>query len=318
MEKIFRTHDELILLLESRGMDFSGSFTRGDAKKALQRRGYYNLVNGYKDIFIDDSLPDERFKEGTTLAQLIALYNFDEELRHIFFKNILYIETNTKSLIAYEFSKVHGHKNFLTHSNFKNDSNQSIKHVSDLIAEIQRQLANRVKDPSIIHYLTKHGYVPLWVLNNILTLGTVSKFYSLMKQPEKQKISKTFSIDDKTLESLLFYLSKVRNFCAHGNRLYCFRSQDPISDTPVHSNMNIPKGKNKEYIFGKRDLFAALIAMKMLLSKRDFSMMCNDIQEAIKELETSITTISSSEVLSCMGFPEKWRNIRNASKTIRR
>ena len=37
-----------------------------------------------------------------------------------------------------------------------------------------------------------YGYLPLWVLNNILTLGTISKFYSLMKQNERQTISKIF------------------------------------------------------------------------------------------------------------------------------
>ena len=28
---------------------------------------------------------------------------------------------------------------------------------------------------------------------------------------------------DEELENILFYISKIRNFCAHGNRLYCYR-----------------------------------------------------------------------------------------------
>ena len=62
-----------------------------------------------------------------------------------------------------------------------------------------------------------YGYLPLWVLNNILTLGTISKFYSLMKQNERQTVSKIFRLSDNELESILTYVSSVRNFSAHGN-----------------------------------------------------------------------------------------------------
>ena len=50
-----------------------------------------------------------------------------------------------------------------------------------------------------------YGYLPLWVLNNILTLGTISKFYSLMKQNERQTISKIF----RRITVALLSLSKV-------------------------------------------------------------------------------------------------------------
>lgn len=34
--------------------------------------------------------------------------------------------------------------------------------------------------PYINHYRNVHKNVPLWVLINVVTLGTLSKFYSLM------------------------------------------------------------------------------------------------------------------------------------------
>lgn len=101
-EKLFKTHSELIKKLEDRGIDFSSPSSKGAAKKHLQREGYYNLVNGYKDMFIVSSDSDQ-FKPGTTIEEIYALYSFDRELRNVFFKNILQIETNAKSLIAYYF-----------------------------------------------------------------------------------------------------------------------------------------------------------------------------------------------------------------------
>ena len=101
-----------------------------------------------------------------------------------------------------------------------------------------------------------YGYLLLWVLNNILTLGTISKFYSLMKQNERQTISKIFRLSDNELESILTYVSSVRNFNAHGNRLFCYRSKRPLCNTRLHSQMGIERNLSGEYICGKRDLFS--------------------------------------------------------------
>jgi len=310
-EKSFKNYSELITLLESRNIDFTSTSSKGTAKKHLQREGYYNLINGYKDMFLDSQ--GENYKDGTTVEEIYSLYEFDCELRNAIFESILRVETNVKSLISYEFSKAHGHQNYLINSNFRNDSLTAIKQSTELISEAQRQVANRVKDPSINHYLSKYGYVPLWVMNNILTFGTVSKFYSLMLQKERQEVAKVFKIDEKTLESFLFYLSKIRNFCAHGNRLYCYRTQTPISNTPVHENLNIPIIKS-EYTYGKRDLFACMIALRMLMSGENFDVLCDRVESAITKLEASIQTISIEDVLSSMGFPGSWKRIKRVSK----
>ena len=311
-EKTFKTHDDLIVLLESRGIDFSCDNSKSAAKKHLQRTGYYNLINGYKDMFLQPGSKDS-YIPGTTVDEIFALYEFDRLIRGVFLEYILTIETNVKSLIAYEFSQNHGHKNYLLSTNFNNSSKQSVKQVVALIAEIQRQTANNVSDPAIEHYLTVHGYVPLWVLNNILTFGTISKFYSLMKQNERQAIAKVFSVDDKEFESFLFYLSKVRNFCAHGNRLYCYRSRNPIADTPIHSKMNIPLAST-EYAYGKRDLFACLIVLKMMLSNRDFKSLCNNLEGAIQELSKHMKVLSVNDILQKMGFPPDWKKIKRIIK----
>ena len=51
MDKVFKTNDELISLLISRGVDISTPEHKSFAKKALQHKGYYNLINGYSKLF---------------------------------------------------------------------------------------------------------------------------------------------------------------------------------------------------------------------------------------------------------------------------
>ena len=307
-DKVFKTHDELISLLISRNIDISTPEHRSFAKKALQHEGYYNLINGYSKLFLQTSSPDDYYKDGTTVEEIYALYDFDRRLRHIMLKYILLVETNIKSLIAYNFPQKYGHNNYMIYNNFDTGRRDANKNITEVIAEFQRQIASRATDPCISHYLTKYGYVPLWVLNNILTLGQLSKFYSILKQQDRQQISKVFHILDYQLEGVLFNLSTVRNFCAHGNRLYCFRTKRPIPDFAAHQNLGIPKSDGKEYDYGKRDLFASMIALKYILPKGDFLKLIKEIYRLFNTLYPKLKVLSEEEILREMGFPNEWRS----------
>lgn len=312
-EKVFKTYDQMIDILKNRGIDLSTPELRGMAKRSLQHEGYYNLINGYKMLFLEkDSngryLCPDQYKPGTTVDEIYYLSYFDKKIRSIFLRNILNIETNIKNLIAYSFSEKYGHDNYLKFGNFDTVQKDSVKNISNLITEIQRQISSRVSDPSIRHYLTDHGYIPLWVLNGILTLGTISKFYSLMKQPERQEISKIFDLQDNEMTSILTYLSSVRNICAHGNRLYCFRTKRPLIDMSVHTELNIPKTASGEFEYGKRDLFAVMIIFNLLLSRNEFRIVIKQINNELRTLRKKLKVLSEEDVLSCMGFPIDWRN----------
>lgn len=310
-EKSFKTLDELVELLKQRGIDIPDASSYEYAKNVLGKIGYYNLINGYNKLFLLSGNTDVTYRPGTTMVEINALYQFDRVLRHIFFRYILEAETHIKSLISYYFSEVHGHKNYLIYTNFNTALKDSESKITSLIAEIQKQLASRSTDPSIAHYLKVHGYVPLWVLNNILTLGTISKFYSLMLPQERQNVSRCFSIMDNELENILAYISIVRNFCAHGNRLYCFRTKKPLSSTKYHSELRIEQNPDGEYLKGKRDLFACLIALKNILSKNDFRRMSDEIFRAIKHLSTKLNILSQDQILNEMGFPNNWLELNN-------
>lgn len=47
----------------------------------LLREGYYSVVNGYKDPFINReamaAAGDDRYREGTTLTDIYDLFSFD-------------------------------------------------------------------------------------------------------------------------------------------------------------------------------------------------------------------------------------------------
>ena len=109
-EKIFRDTRTQIGILKNRGIIIKN---KKYAKQLIRRVNYYNLINGYKTPFILTSTPYEKYLPGTTLEEIYALYEFDRKLRIITLEQLLKIEKQIKTLIAYSFSKNYGHKDYL-------------------------------------------------------------------------------------------------------------------------------------------------------------------------------------------------------------
>jgi len=309
-----RTFEEQLEILKSRGIRMDTEAEQSKALDIIKRVGYYKLINGYKKLFIDVFQDDangieEKYKEGVTVSEIYSLYYFDRDLREVLLRHILPVETHVKSLIAYTISIKYGNDNYLKYNNFNTDLKKAESIIPNVFSEIHRQISYRDSDPCINHYLSQYGFIPMWVLNNILTLGTISKLYSIMKPADRQMVSRVFSIQDVTMENFLLYLTDIRNISAHGNRLYCSRRKRPLINTPIHNSLGLPSGAG-EYLNGKRDLFAALIALKYLVSNNDFDNMIREIDQLLKKLRPRLRTITIDDVLKEMGFPKNWKDIR--------
>ena len=244
----------------------------------------------------------------------MALYVFDRSLREIFLRYILRVETNVKTLISYTISSNYGHDNYLLYKNFNTSKREAAKEISGVIADLNQAISKNSNDPCIRHYLQNYGYVPMWVLNNVLTLGNISRLYSIMKTNDRQSISRVFKINDDVLENFLHLLSIVRNFSAHGNRLYCIRTRRPLINTNAHTFLSIPKSASNEYIFGKRDLFAAVIVLRHLMSLQEYKKFNAELTGAINNLSSKLNVISVDDILSNMGFPSNWKDLRKGIK----
>lgn len=307
MDKIFKTHNQQLRLLRQKGLTIKNG---SKAKRILETENYYNLINGYKDLFLDTQSNSEKYKTGSDFFEIYGLYKFDRRIRYLFLERILRVENKIKSAIAYVFSKEYGHDNYLKITNFDLSNNNLIK-ISSLIAHIQNDIAKQIdKKDSITHYMQNYGYIPLWVLVNVLSFGTISRFFSLMKLKERQNVGKMFKIPEHELNSYLKILSIYRNLCAHDERLYNFKTRGKITDNNIHLTLGIPK-QNGRYIYGKNDVFALLICLKILLEKREFKLLFNALDKEFTYLSREIKTISIDDIYREMGFPQNWREIKN-------
>lgn len=221
IDKTYRTVAQLIDILRSRGMVIEDGAPHDTAMRILETENYYNIVNGYKDLFLSPaSAPSqEHYRNGTTFEELYALYQFDRDIRHIYLKYLLKVENTFKSVLAHEFSALYGHDNYLKLENF-DAVPDNISSIIKLFGDIQQEMARQMSKhhQAVTHYLSEYGYIPLWVLVNVLTFGKVTMFYKLMKPQDKQNIARKFHVDAKELHKYMSLCGLARNQCAHDER----------------------------------------------------------------------------------------------------
>lgn len=258
-------------------------------------------------MFINKDSEIEQFIDNSTLEEIYSLYEFDRSIRINFLEYILLIERRIDTYIAYEFSKEYGHKNYLIRENFnynRKNSDKIDKFINDIRLEVGHQYNNSNK--MIRHYLDKYNYIPLWVLIRILSFGKVSKFYSFMKEKEKNNVSKRFNVKSEALKTYLTNLAETRNICAHDEKLYDINLRFKIPANKYHSALQISKLK-ENYTKGVKDLFSIVLILKILLNQKEFYWFYKILLKDIKKLKEEVKSIDFKDILIKMGFPQNYK-----------
>lgn len=304
--KIFKNLDEQVEILRSKGLIIKDEQY---AKEVLLRENYF-FLSGYRHLLMKKN-KDTHFIEGSTFEELHAVFLFDRDLRNTMFKHILIIENNMKSIISYQLSRKYGfkEKDYLDPKNFTQDPARE-KQVHDVLNKMKRQIrVNGRQHTATMHYLDNYGYIPMWILVKVLSLGIISELYSILKREDQEAIASSYHLEPETLAIYLSLLSNFRNLCAHEDILYDHRTGRMIPDTEYHRILNIPKNEDEIYKYGKNDLYALVIIMKQMFQKNEFFDLINEIEYEIGQLDSRIDTVPINVILNQIGFPNNWRDI---------
>jgi abortive infection bacteriophage resistance protein len=255
---------------------------------------------------------DKKFITGTTFRELYALFKFDRYFRNILFKNLLIVENHLKSVVSYQLSKKYGYreKDYLNPKNFTPDKSKN-RRVKDIIEKMKRQIrVNGYHHEATMHYISNYGYIPMWVLVKVLSFGIVCELYTILKDEDKIEIADIFGVPTEYLEIFLPILSNYRNLCAHEDILYEHRTEKVIPDNEYHKKLGILK-MDSYYIYGKNDIYSAIIILKYLLRPEEFRSMMKEIEYEIERLDGLIDSIPIEKILDRMGFPNNYLDIIN-------
>lgn len=319
---MFSDINKQITILQSRGLKIDNN---SKTRNLLIDHNYYNVINGFKEPFLDKSQSTEVYKTGTTFEEIFALYEFDRKLRNLILDYTLLIENSLKTKIAYEFAKKYGEYAYLNSSSYTFKTHHQKNNTIKLLARIMDKIEKESNSGIYSHFISLGREIPVWAATSFFDFGTVRTFYSCLEDSLAFDIANYYSINKTELISFLSNINMYRNVCAHDNRIMrymIFKKEFSISNTKIHSNMNLNTDSKNEYIVGKRDLFALLISFKYLLREEIFTAFFNKINSLFQELKSKLNTIPIEDIYKEYRLPlndvstgqKDWKEIATISK----
>lgn len=262
------------------------------ARQVLKRVSYYRLVKAYSVTLKENG----RYVEGTKFEDIVNLYKFDTELRHLMFILIEYIEVALRAEITNHFSLKYGNFGYNDIANFEKSEEQK-KVLNDLLKEVNRN--NR--SPFIKNFKDNYegGQIPFYACIEVASFGTLSKMYKNMKSEDKAQIAKAFHADYHYFESWIENFAYIRNICAHYGRLYGAK----LTKSPK---------LYKEYLrkrISNNTLIATIINLKIISEEENYK----DFYDKLSKLIEEYSTID----LKHIGFPEDFNKMLYPSKILR-
>ena len=263
------------------------------AKRILNDISYFRLIKAYS---LGLKPTNGNYKSDVTFEHIVSLYLFNAHLRKIILSEIERIEVNLRCRTANYFCTKYGVLGYKDPANFNNDT-----YHAEFLNDVATELSRNANAPFVKNFQTNYegGDLPFYALVELLSFGSLSKFFKNLKNNDKKTISHQFGVGYTYLESWVESISYVRNICAHYGRLYnAFLSKKPILYSQYTTS-----GISNKYIF------AVILCLKHLLHKDSHWI------SFVEKLETLIN--SSSEInIRFLGFPENWAAILKEPDTL--
>lgn len=282
------------------------------AKRLLVRAGYFNLINGYKTPFVSGTDPEGNhiYIKGTTINQLYAVKAFDENLRSFLLKYITQVEEEVRSLTSYKFDECNNNGSILWYSTDAFSPRVSLQKKMDTISSAYNEITRSRLD-YVKFYKDNHSRIPTWIMLKAVGFSTFIDVLQFSKQDVTHSICKLYSLYDdigkpnvKLLIGSLHWMRKVRNSCAHNERVYCLTRDKNKNDQ--HSGRIIESYISSLGPGYRRDLsqhiFDLLIYFKYYLPKNEYKRFILDLKEMLTDLQSKIHPQAFDYIRGQMGI----------------
>lgn len=205
---------------------------RGDAESALKTIGYYRLLI-YMRHFQSNTAP-RNFLPRSKFSSIVALYNFDREIRLLTLNAIEKLEVALRTAIINPLAELHTPHWYLDTSHF--DGEIKFHGVLGKIIQGAGKEGHTKRGLAMIHYYNKyHAPVlpPIWLVCEKLTFGALSHFFAALRIDRRKIVGRyIWSYPENLLVSWFHALTNLRNICAHQDRLW----NNPITAFPPEAH----------------------------------------------------------------------------------
>lgn len=282
--KTHHSYEQQVDNLISRGMIIP---QRESAIATLQHINYYRL-GMYWRIY-EENHTTHQFRPGTCLQDVVALYEFDRELRLLVLNALERIEVSIRTQWAYQMSKIYG-----SHAHMVDKIHD--QHWRGNMKTLKREIAR--SDESFIKRQTEkysEETPSIWAVSEIMSFGMLSRWYaSLRTMSVRKNIARIYDVPHPVLESWIYHFCLMRNACAHHARLWNQHFDRAVPSYPKNNKKLSPAA-----LVDGHPLFNSLLIMLYLLD-----LICP--QHRWRQDFITLTQKYPIAAPAQMGFPDNW------------
>lgn len=297
-------------LRNDKHIDCSGS----KSKKILVRMGYFNIVNGYKLPFTcgTDSKGNHVYLPNTSLEHLYKLKNFDDNLRLFLLRYITQIEEEVRTLTGYKFEQSNNDGKIPWYDANAYSPSSRLQNRMNAISSAYSELSSSQLD-YVKFYMDNHTSIPTWIMIKVVNFSTFINILNNSKPVVTHSICKLYNMIDsngkpnvKLLIGSLHWLRKVRNSCAHNERIFC-----------IHQAQNSQNRNNgriiENYISSLRPsysrdsdkrIFDLLVYFKYYLPDAEYKEMMSIFQQMLIDLRCGLSPNAFDNIRGQMGIKD--------------
>lgn len=294
-------------------------------KVKLRNIGYFHGYKGYR--FIKNTSNKLTFNN---FDEIVVFYDFDIELKGIFYPLIMFIETALKNYVLESLFKYSKTGNFyeifnekLTYynkypigsSNYKKELKKALDLKNKCFSLIAREHNNEI----IKHYLNSNREIPLWSLFEVITMGDFGNFAHCLDTVIKEDVSNSIGfnqaidIDKSMLEKIIISLKDLRNSIAHNNIIFDnrFYNSNTFGKTDIINLLTVEtkiKGITFEQI---TDFFILMIFIlkKLKTHKKDMKKHITIFEKSVIKFDSKLP-ISDFQKIFHTDFRKKMQDLK--------
>lgn len=268
------------------------------ACRCLSNVGYYRF-SAFCVPYETSIGKNHKFQEDTSFEEVLNLYNFDRELRVLFWEALECIEIKMRASFALLITtKTKDPFAHLNEANFV-DSEKHKENIKQLKTDIYRSQAETFVKHFISHY--DEETPPLWACVHLMSLGELVRWIDNVKDSEiKKELSQGFGFSKYfTFHSFAVALTELRNVCAHHVRMW---NRSFMKRTVKIKKFDCPGFEKSLPLQSSNKLYSLAILLAV-------SMKTSDTKTTWPSRVGAVLRERPSWQIKSMGFPKNWQDL---------
>ena len=165
---------------------------------------------------------------------MYSVKKFDDNLRLLLLNYITQVEEEVRTLTGYKFDQCNGNGKIPWYDTNAYSPASRLQNRMNAISSAYSELSSSQLD-YVKFYMENHTLIPTWIMIKVVNFSTFINVLKNSKTDVTHSICNLYNMTDanghpnvKLLIGSLHWLRKVRNSCAHNERIYCINQTQKI------------------------------------------------------------------------------------------